>query len=289
LLNFEYQKDTIPVKNKSHSKPIEKNQIIPVSKSVELRWLYLFIFLVSFLLYASTINHGYTVDDGTVIENNKYTKQGIKAIGKILTTPYRSGFWDRNEGIYRPVSVVMFAIEYDLSSGKPWLGHLINILLYAITCVLVFKLLLRIFQSYNVLIPLISTLLFAVHPIHTEVVANIKSRDEILSLLFALIAIVNLLNYIDKQKALSLVIAIFTFTISLFSKESSIAWVGIIPLILWTTTNLSVKEIAKKSLPFLGLAIIYLIVRNQILGNAGSIHYSELKVKLISLLLQVLF
>ena len=258
------------MKNKSHTKPIEKNQITPVSKSIELRWLYLIVFLVSFLLYAGTLNHGYTVDDGTVIENNKYTKQGVKAIGKILTTAYRSGFWDRNEGIYRPVSVVMFAIEYDLSGGKPWLGHLINILLYAITCVLVFKLLLRIFQSYNVLIPLISTLLFAVHPIHTEVVANIKSRDEILSLLFALIAVINLLNYIDKLKTLSLVISISAFAISLFSKESSIAWVGIFPLILWTTTKLSLKEIGKNCAPFLGLAVIYLIVRNQILGNAGS-------------------
>jgi len=258
------------VKNKSQSKHIEKSQAIPAPKTIDKKWLYICIAIISFLLYAGTINHGYTVDDGTVIENNKYTKQGVKAIGKILTTPYRAGFWDRNEGIYRPVSVIMFAVEYDLSGGKPWLGHLINILLYTITCTLVFKLLLRIFQSYNVLIPLISTLLFAVHPIHTEVVANIKSRDEILSLLFALIAIINLLNYIDNRKTLSLVIAIFSFTISLFSKESSIAWVGIIPLILWTTTKLSLKEIAKNSLPFLGLAIIYLLIRNQILGNVGS-------------------
>ncbi len=60
----------------------------------------------------------------------------------------------------------------------------------------------RLLSNFSIAIPLIATLLFVVHPVHTEVVANIKSRDEILSLLFTLFSLSFLLKASDKQSKL---------------------------------------------------------------------------------------
>ena len=92
--------------------------IIPEKKIVvdntPFNWtpIYFFVIVFSFLLYANTINHDFTVDDGTVIANNSFTKKGIDGIKDIFTNAYRAGFWDRKEGLYRPLSVAMFAVEY---------------------------------------------------------------------------------------------------------------------------------------------------------------------------------
>jgi len=54
-------------------------------------------------------------------------------------------------------------------------------------------------------IPFIATMLFAGHPIHTEVVANIKGRDEIMSLLFSLLALFAAVKYVKTQKITDLI------------------------------------------------------------------------------------
>ena len=108
--------------------------------------------IFAFLLYANTLGHDYTVDDGTVIANNKITKKGIAAIPEIFTTSYRAGFWDRNEGLYRPLSVAMFAAEWQLSPENPAPGHWINVILFALTIFILFQLLATIFKEQSVLI-----------------------------------------------------------------------------------------------------------------------------------------
>lgn len=55
--------------------------------------------------------------------------------------------------------------------------------------------------SYLIHLPFLTALLFIAHPVHTEVVANIKSRDEILSLLFSIVACIYFLKFIDEEKS----------------------------------------------------------------------------------------
>jgi hypothetical protein len=162
----------------------KSKNIIPEKKMVvdntPFNWtpVYFFVILFSFLLYANTINHDFTVDDGTVIANNNFTKKGVDGIKDIFTNSYRAGFWDRQEGLYRPLSVAMFAVEYQIGKGSPLPGHIMNIIFYILTSIVVLSVLKRILQNFHPLIPIAATLLFVAHPIHTEVVANIKSRDE---------------------------------------------------------------------------------------------------------------
>nr|HMT28484.1 hypothetical protein [Bacteroidia bacterium] len=130
--------------------------------------------VIAFALYANTLGHNYTVDDGTVISNNKITKKGISAIPEIFTSSYRAGFWDRKEGLYRPLSVAMFAIEYEIAPENPAPGHWVNVILYALTAFLLMMTLASVFSEFSILFAFTATLLFVIHPLHTEVVANKK-------------------------------------------------------------------------------------------------------------------
>ena len=73
---------------------------------------YILIGVLSILVYANTLHHGFVLDDTAVIENNKFVKAGVKGIPDILSTFYWQGYWDSNAGLYRPLSLISFAIEY---------------------------------------------------------------------------------------------------------------------------------------------------------------------------------
>ena len=247
--------------------------IIPEKKMVvdntPFNWtpIYFFVIVFSFLLYANTINHDFTVDDGTVIANNSFTKKGVDGLKDIFTNAYRAGFWDRKEGLYRPLSVAMFAIEYQIGNGSPLPGHIMNILFYVLTSIVVLSVLKRILHNYHPLIPIAATLLFVAHPIHTEVVANIKSRDELLSFFFGILALDLLFSYIDKNKIHWMILSCLAFMISLFSKETSVTWVGVYPLALWFLTDKKIMDIVKLSIPYLVFFILFMLIRTSILGT----------------------
>ncbi|MFA5782847.1 MAG: tetratricopeptide repeat protein, partial [Bacteroidales bacterium] len=234
-----------------------------------------FLFGFALLLYANSLFNQYALDDRLMITENQFTKKGFNGIGDILSTDSFVGFFGKQKnlvagGRYRPLSHITFAIEYALFGFNPFIGHLINILLYAFSCLLVYKALLKLFPSGNkhwyLTIPFIATMLFIAHPIHTEVVANIKGRDEILSLLGSFGALYFILKYIEKDRTLDLVWASLVFFFALMSKENAITFVVIIPLTLYFFT----KSPLKKALISMGclavVSVIFIFIRYSVLG-----------------------
>ncbi len=218
--------------------------------------------VAGFLLYVNTLGHSYTIDDDTVMQKNKIVTQGIKAVPEILTTPYRKGFWDRQEGMYRPLSLIMFAAEWQTAPAKPFPGHLMNIILYALTGFVLFITLRSLLSTYHIMIPFLATLLFIAHPLHTEVIASIKSRDEILSFLFVILSLFLLFSYVrDGKQMVRLIASVFCFLFALLSKESAVTFVAIIPLSLFFFTGLSAKKITQYSLFFFIPVVFYFGMR----------------------------
>src|SRR6476469_846180 len=89
-------------------------------------------------VYANTIYNGYVLDDFLAIVGNGIVTKGVSAVGEIFSTPYLHGFAAYRNGLYRPVPLSMFAIEWQLSGGDPMLSHAINILLFAACVVVLF-------------------------------------------------------------------------------------------------------------------------------------------------------
>jgi hypothetical protein len=115
-------------------------------------------------------------------------------------------------------------------------------------------------------VPFAATLLFIFHPLHTEVVANIKGRDEILSLFFSLAALYSILLYIRKKKILLLLVSAACFFLALLSKENALTFLLIIPMTIYFFTDSKRSAILGLSLPFLFITLLYLVIRFNVIG-----------------------
>jgi protein O-mannosyl-transferase len=233
------------------------------------------IFVLCVLLYGNTIFNDYTLDDGIVTTQNSFIRQGFSALKDIFDKGSLYG-WDKTTYVqqYRPLTLLCFMAEVSIFGLNPHAGHLINVLLFAFCMVVLYLFLQKILspqdssvKKYNQAIILAATLLFAFHPIHTEVVASIKSRDEILSLLLGLISFYFMMSYLEEKKNSYSFFSLTSFFLALFCKESALTFVAIVPLILYFFTSLEIKKIAVKSLPYVGLALIYLFIRSRILSS----------------------
>ncbi|MFN4931903.1 MAG: tetratricopeptide repeat protein [Bacteroidota bacterium] len=228
---------------------------------------YLLITVLALITYGNTLSNGYVLDDFSVIKENNIVNQGAKNIGMIFKTSYRTGYLNVNDGLYRPLSLVMFAIEWSLSPDNPFLGHLMNILVYICCGLILLKTLLRLLPQLNENVLIAAVLLFMAHPIHTEVAGNIKSRDELLCFLFSFISIYQVLKYVDTGKILSLIAGALSIFIALLAKESAILVIPIMGLMLfYFRREASAKYTGAAAAMLLPFAL-YMLLRKGILGS----------------------
>lgn len=241
-------------------------------------WSKLFIVILPFILYINTIGHDYALDDAIVITNNHFTQNGFNGIKDIFSNDSFAGFYKDSQSIlsggrYRPLSIATFAVEVGLWGNNPHLSHLINLLLYALTGLLLFKLFRMLFNRNRLhehkflSVSLVATLMFLAHPIHTEVVANIKGRDELLSLLFSLLALISVLHFVDRRKWYWLAVSCLSFFAGMLSKENAISFLVLIPLSVFFFRKVSVSAIVKSILPGLMAVASYFLIRHMVMGN----------------------
>lgn len=182
------------------------------------------------LVFGNTLFNNYNLDDNLVTQHHVFTSKGIAGIKQILQSNYYSNSADIKFG-YRPITHISFALEHQFLGEKATSSHAVNLLLYLCVVLLFYKLMYIWFSATNKLIPFIAALLFAVHPLHTEVVASIKNRDEILALLFAILAAICANRYIVKANLLYLFNATLLFALAMLSKKSAFPLVLILPII----------------------------------------------------------
>lgn len=251
----------------------KKRKVARAGKSKQLPLnllLMLSLGVLSFIIYGNCIGNGLALDDLIVLSGNQFTQKGIAGIPDIMTHDAFVGAYGEalnlSGGRYRPLSIVMLAIEVEFFGMNSGLHHFINVLLFALTSVLIFLLISKFLPNENNLIPFLSALFFLIHPIHTEVVANIKSRDEILMLLLCLLSTYILFS---KKSNGRLFLAAMLYFLGLLSKENAITFMAIIPLALLMFKGWPLKKIALTMLPFLAVSIIYLVMRDQFAGMIG--------------------
>jgi Tfp pilus assembly protein PilF len=247
-----------PTENGTNGSPKSKRFIYSIAFAIA---------LLGGLLYSNTSEHNYNLDDFSVIVDNEFTVKGSEAVGDIFTHGYRTGM-NFEDNLYRPLSKAMFAVEYEKSGGKPELSHKVNIVIYGLLCGFIFLLLNRFFPNYFY-VSLLATLLFAFHPIHTEVVANIKSRDEMLAMFFMLIGLWFAKSYADSPKKRWMLLTAFSFFLALLSKESAITFLGLMPVTLYFFSSAGIERLAKITGLAAVVAVIYLYIHHSVTGGLG--------------------
>ncbi len=215
------------------------------------------VIILSVLLYANAINNGYNLDDELVTKHHRLTSQGVSAIPEIFTSSYYQDDMGYSYE-YRPMVLASFALEHQIFGESPLISHFINVLLYAICCLILLKTLELLFAGYSSLFPFLVTLIFIAHPAHTEVVCNIKNRDEILSMLFGLGAFYYAIRLNDQKAFLLSPVISLLFACALMSKATVVTFALIIPLCIIFLRPHSLRTVA--SLSFLLLLPCYIIL-----------------------------
>ncbi|MGE5318240.1 MAG: tetratricopeptide repeat protein [Chloroflexota bacterium] len=262
------------MKSKIHnSAPSQKHvtKPAPVQKAVNVNMLHLIIAALAFILYGNSIPNNYSLDDSYVTSVNPVVQQGIKAIPLIFSSNYIS--MNAEEGGqhnygYRPVAKATYAIEWQFFGENPHVSHFINVLLYALTGLLLFSLLLKLFKGYSIWFPFVTVFIFMIHPVHTEVVASLKNREELLSFLGALLTVKYLLKWNETGKNLNILWALLAFAFGYMSKVNIFTFIFIIPLIFYFFTDIKPKRILVTTLLVIGVLVLIILIPRYIIGTA---------------------
>jgi tetratricopeptide (TPR) repeat protein len=230
------------------------------------RILGLFVAIAGFMLYSNTLNHGYVLDDFGLIKDNTQTKKGVSAIPEIFKSSYRYGMNITDYTLYRPLTKAMFAAEWDASPDNPSLSHWVNVLLFSLLCFMLF-LVLSSYMNGSLIVPFITSLLFAAHPLHTEVVANIKGRDEIVCFLLCISAIGLFRKYVVKNSFPALIAGVTLFFLAMFAKESAITFLAIVPMFYYFFTNADRKKYFMTLSGMIVCILIFLKIRDNVLDD----------------------
>ncbi len=166
------------------------------------------------LAYGNTLGNEFTQDDTLYILRNSR-----------VTSPTLGGLFEPVEytNIFRPVTFGSFALNWMVDGAHPLGYHLGNLLLQAIVTVLLFLTLKRLldFSPQGPLVAWVAALVFAVHPIHTEAVASVVGRAELLAAGFLLTA---WLLHLENHE----IAVVICFALALLSKESALAFVPLV-------------------------------------------------------------
>ena len=115
------------------------------------------------------------------------------------------------------------------------------------------------------------TLLWAVHPVHTETVALLSYRTSLLAACFGLGATLIRTSQLNKTKALLL--RYLLFIAAVFSKEDGLIFAAIIPLFDLAVLRIDLKEVVRATLPIFVLSVLYLLLRGQIIEPGLETHF----------------
>jgi protein O-mannosyl-transferase len=230
-------------------------------------------------IYLQSITFDYSLDDNIYAKANRVTVKGMEN----WTELFRYGSMNfietgpTNTGIYRPFTLLTFAMENELvGEFDPSVSHSVNLVLYFGLLLILGFLLESLAKAKNLpeLLPLLVLLLFAVHPLHVEVVASAKSRDTLFSALFAFGSILIWWKNHGKLKSYHWAIILVLYFLSLISKEESIPLIALVGLLAYFFMGKKPLQAANSALPFAGVAAVYMIIRNIVLDPAGGAYNS---------------
>ncbi len=192
--------------------------------------------LLGLLVFVPSIGHDFTYDDiPLIVENPRLARlTDWRAI-------WLSNWWEatgasadvnaRRDPLYRPLTLFSLALNYAVGGLRPAGYHLVNVLLHGAACALVWLLVRRL--SGDTALAALAALLFAVHPVHVEAVANVVGRAEVLATVLLLAGLLVLLPPDGRPGPLRVAGATALFVAALLAKETAVSYAPIALLALY--------------------------------------------------------
>lgn len=230
----------------------------------------LIVVILGVIIYANSFGNSFVWDDTSLIVKNDLIRNW-RYIPEIFTSHlYHSKCAHSN--FYRPVLSLSFLFDYSIWKLNPFGYHLTNTLLHIFNAILIYFLISSI--SNNKKMASITSLLFVVHPIHTEAVTYISGRADPLATLFFLLSILLFIkhaHYVKIGKIYLYAGSVAAFILAVLAKETAL----ILPLILILYDRCFApkernprfrKKTKLRYLPYLIGIVLYIYWRILILG-----------------------
>ena len=220
------------------------------------RRLYASVAACATVVYVGALWNHFALDDNQIVQFNKVVLQ-LSGVWRAFVSPY----WPPviGGGLYRPLPLASYAIDWQLG-GAAWWFHAVNVAWHAGASVAV-AWLARQWSGERA--ALAAGLLFAVHPVHVEAVANIVGRAELMAALFAILSVYAALTH-DRLWWSAAALAA-----GLLSKENALVAPA---LIVWgwmmqIVPRPSRRRMAAYAGVWLALGTVYVVVRWNVLGH----------------------
>lgn len=221
--------------------------------------------------FLNSLANAFAFDDEFIITGNSRVHQ-LANQADIWLTPYWPEFGEA-AGLYRPLAIFGYALQWAAGGGEPWVFHAISVVLHIAASVLGLVLLRRLVSPPAALF---GALLFAVHPVHVEAVANVVGQAELLAAVALLGACV--MHTTREHVRLSLprltAIAVF-YMLAMLAKESAI----VLPaLLVALDAAMNRRRLAQRGMVralavpaslLAATAVAYLWLRISVIGSLG--------------------
>jgi len=211
-----------------------------------------FILIITTIVFAPSLENGFTNwdDQALITENPMIVSLTLRSIKNIFTSFYYAA--------YTPLTFLSFLLEYHFFDLNPRAYHTTNLILHLAGCLLVFWLIFIL--TNNARISLVTSILFAIHPLRVESVAWATSRKDVLYSLFFLLSLITYLKYSHKNNRNFYSISLVLFIFSLLSKGMALTLPFILLLIDYLLEKKFDKKILKEKIPFFTLAVIFVVI-----------------------------
>jgi len=236
------------------------------------------IAVVAAALYLGTLGHGYALDDVYIAGENPIVLE--LRWREAATRPW----WPPQQGVdwrasnWRPLATLSLLVDRALATsleGAARLHHLGNSLLHGAVVLALLPLARRLAGPGW---PALAALaLFAAHPSHTEAVAPVVGRSDLLGALGALLALAGFLRHRETGSRAALAAGAAAYAAGLLGKESAAPVLLLLPCADLLLRGARPRELlARASLaayaPFAGVALLYAVARVLVLGRAALLH-----------------
>lgn len=233
--------------------------------------------LAAIVCYLNSLGNGFALDDFWIVPENPNVTS-LSNLLRLWTEPYWPGDAGRDLGLYRPLPTTFYNLEWAIGGGASWPFHAANVLLHALVSVLVLALGRRF-----VALPYAAAgaLLFAVHPVHTEAVANVVGQAELLAALFGLLACLAVrAGPAERVGWGRIALVALCYGAAVASKENALVLPALVALVLvarraplgsWKGVVRSWLTEWRLFAVLAAVAVAFLVIRWRVLGSALSV------------------
>jgi tetratricopeptide (TPR) repeat protein len=208
----------------------------------------------------------FVYDDQEFIAENQSIRSPGEALAALLA-PFPPDSPER--GLYRPLTSLSYALDFQLGGGDARTFHRSNALLYLMVVVLVFRLALVYGRGSGFALAL--ALVFAVHPVHCDAVDAIAGRSELLALLFSLLSLIAFLEARGAGGRGWLALSLGAYALACAAKETGVVLPAILAVHAWVLPLAPRRGERRGELillaPFAGVLLVYLVARFSALGS----------------------